>query len=81
MQYSCYITGIKKHFRTIGLNAKQIVKIEKLIDQSDTKRADVRRIYIKYTKDQPLGYKLEKMAVDSAAVKSPINKMKDPIPL
>ena len=51
LQYSCYVQGLKKHFKTIGLSTKQFAKIEKFIDQSDNKRTNVRRIHIKYTKD------------------------------
>ena len=61
MQYSCYVHGLKRHFKTIGLSAKQFAKVEKMIDQSDNKRTDVKRIHVKYTKDQTFGYKLEKM--------------------
>ena len=32
-----------------------------MIEQSDLKRQDVKRFYVKYTKEQPLGYKLEKL--------------------
>ena len=32
-----------------------------MIEQSDLKRQDVKRFYVKYTKEQPLGYKLEKV--------------------
>ena len=63
MQYSCYVAGIKKHFRTIGLSKIQYTSLEKLIEQSDLKRQDVKGIYVKYTRDQVLGYKLEKLGV------------------
>ena len=51
MQYSCYVQGLKRHFKTIGLSAKQFAKVEKMIDQNDNRRTDVKRIHIKYTKD------------------------------
>ena len=70
LSYACYLAGIKKNFRTIGLSAKQFVKVEKLLEQSDSKRTDVRRIHIKYTKDQPLGYKLEKLAAQVSSINS-----------
>ena len=34
-----------------------------MIEQSDLKRQDIKRIYVKYTKDQPLGYKLERLSL------------------
>ena len=61
MQYSCYLSGIKKYFKATGLSVKEYAKVEKLLDQSDSKRVDVRRFNVKYTRDQPLGYKLQKM--------------------
>ena len=39
-----------------------------MLEQSDNKRTDVKRIHIKYTRDQPLGYKLEKLKAVSRAV-------------
>ena len=59
--YACYLTGLKKYFKAFGLSTKQQAKIEKLIDQNENKRTDVRRIHVKFTKDQALGYKLEKL--------------------
>ena len=65
MSYAGYIAGLKKHFRTIGLSAKQFMKVERMLDQTDNKRTDVKRIHIKYTRDQTLGYKLEKITAAS----------------
>ena len=56
LYYSAYVSGVKKFFRQLLKSSKQAQRIEKHIDNSDTKRADVRRIFIKHTKDQPLGY-------------------------
>ena len=77
MSYACYLQGIKRHFRTIGLSTKQIMKVEKLIEQSDNKRTDVKRIHIKYTKDQLLGYKLEKIGNQASSPK----RIRSPLPL
>ena len=49
--YSCYMQGVKKHFRTIGLSKNEYSKVEKLLEQTDSKRADVRKFNVKYTKD------------------------------
>ena len=65
MSYACYLSGLKKHFKTLGLSNKQFLKVEKMLEQSDNRRTDVKRIHIKYTRDQPLGYKLEKLPKQS----------------
>ena len=51
MSYAGYLPGFKKHFRTLGLSTKQSMKVERMLEQSDNKRTDVKRIHIKYTKD------------------------------
>lgn len=58
--YSCYVQGVKKHFRTLGFPEKLQSRIDKWIEQNDSKRQDVRRIHVKFTRDQSLGFKLEK---------------------
>ena len=47
-----------------------------MIDQSDLKRQDVKRFYVKYTKEQPLGYKLEKLGEQNNP-KAPVEVAQD----
>ena len=56
--YSCSLHGIKRYFRSKNLTSKMINKIEKALDASDTKRQDVKKVYIRYTREAQLGYKL-----------------------
>lgn len=51
MKYQCYITGLKKHFRTIGLSQKQISVLDRLLEQSTIKRSEVRKIHVNFSKD------------------------------
>lgn len=57
--YSVYIPGIKKFMRQQKPFSKMIKQIEQELDRSDTKRSDLKRKEIKFTKEQAFGYRLE----------------------
>lgn len=58
MFYSVFICGMKKLMRNQKRFARVIKQIETELERSDTKRIDIKRKEIKFTKEQIMGYKL-----------------------
>ena len=58
MFYSVFICGMKKLMRNQKSFARVIKQIETELERSDTKRIDIKRKEIKFTKEQIMGYKL-----------------------
>ena len=59
--YSCYITGMKAYFKAMKktLTPKMLLRIERELEQSDTKRSDIKRVLLRFDREQQLGYRLE----------------------
>ena len=59
--YSCYIPGMKSYFKgmTKKLGIKKVMKIERELEQSDTKRLDLKRVLLRFEKQHMLGFRLD----------------------
>jgi len=57
--YSVYVPGIKKFMRQEKRFVRAIKQIEAELDRSETKRIEIKRKEIKFTKEQTIGYRLE----------------------
>ena len=59
--FSCYITGMKAHIQATYKNLKshQRAKIQQELVKSDTNRSDIKRVLMRFVKDQQMGFRLE----------------------
>ena len=61
--HSCYIQGMKAYFKSMKVKPEKMARIERELEHSETKRSDIKRIFIRFHKEQMLGYRLEQMPV------------------
>lgn len=57
--HSCYITGMKAYFKSLKVRSEKMARIEKELDHSETKRSDIKRVLMRFQKEQMLGYRLD----------------------
>ena len=63
LYYSCHLPGMKAYFRSFKklLAPGKLQKIEKELEHSDTKRADIKRVLMRFNKEQMIGFRLDQV--------------------
>ena len=61
LYFSCHLQGMKAHFRAFKnkIAPEKLLKIEKELEHSDTKRADIKRVLMRFSKEQMIGFRLD----------------------
>ena len=62
LYYSCYIQGMKAYLKsnkTNKLAPKQLKRVDAELEQSESKRSDIKRVLMRFHKDQQKGYRLD----------------------
>ena len=64
MFYSGHIPGIKAFFKSKKKKwgQKKIEAIDSALEHSDTKRSDIKRVMMRFNKEQMMGYRIEHTA-------------------
>ena len=57
---ACYIPGMKGLVKNFSMFKSSMRKLEKILDHhTETKRADIKRVLMRFCKEHMLGFKLE----------------------
>ena len=61
LYFSCHLPGMKAYFRQLKniFAPDKLAKIEKELEHSDTKRADIKRVLMRFNKEQMIGFRLD----------------------
>lgn len=61
--FSCHLPGMKAYFRQFKetISPEKLQKIDKELEQSESKRVDIKRVLMRFTKDQMIGYRLDQL--------------------
>lgn len=62
LYYSCYIQGMKAYLKSTKgtkLGPKQLKRVDAELEQSESKRSDIKRVLMRFNKESQKGYRLD----------------------
>ena len=64
LYFSCHLPGMKAYFKQLKniFAPEKLAKIDKELEHSDTKRADIKRVLMRFNKEQMIGCRLDAIA-------------------
>lgn len=64
---------MKAYFKSLKVKGEKFARIQRELDHSETKRSEIKRVLMRFNREQMLGYRLEQAPVAPALKLAPID--------